>query len=312
MSSTITALFDTRVDADAAKERLEKARVDVDHIHIHDKTSPGYSDAGYSTHQNRGMWDSIKHAFLPDEDRHTYEEGVRRGGVLLTADVDDDRADEAVKVLEDAKTVDIDDRSGEWRSSGWDYPAVGAAAGMGAMGGDALRDTNRERETGSEREEVIPVVEEQLVVGKRDVNRGGVRVRSYVTETPVHEQIRLRNERVNVERRAVDQPLSAADGDAFRERTIDMTATGEEAVVGKTSRVVEEVVVSKSAEEHVEEIDDTVRRTDVEVDRDAGEETRGSTLGSGRTDKRLLRIEPAQGDAVQARLSGHNPTIRRR
>ena len=106
-----------------------------------------------------------------------------------------------------------------------------------------------------------------------------------MTETPVHEQIRLRNERVNVERRSVDQPLSAADTDAFRERTVDMTATGEEAVVGKTARVVEEVVVSKTAEEHVEEVDDTVRRTDVEVDRDTDVETRGSTFRD--TDKRI-------------------------
>lgn len=280
MSSTITALFDNRADAEAAKERLKAARVDVDHIHIHDKTSPGYNASGYSTHQERGMWDSIKHAFLPDEDRHTYEEGVRRGGVLLTADVEDARVDEAVKVLEDANSVDIDDRSSEWRSSGWDYPAAGAgAAGLGALGGEKTLETDRSRNVGAEREEVVPIVEEQLVVGKRDVDRGGVRVRSYVTETPVHEQIRLRNEQVHVERRAVDQPLSAADGDAFRERTIDMTATGEEAVVGKTARVVEEVVVSKTAEEHVEEIEDTVRRTDVEIDRDADK--------LGRTDKRI-------------------------
>jgi len=106
---------------------------------------------------------------------------------------------------------------------------------------------------GSRDEEVIPVVEEQLVVGKREVDRGGVRVRSYVTETPVHEQIRLRNERVNVERRPVDREVAAGD-DAFRERTIDMTATGEEAVVGKTSHVVEEIVVSKTADERVEQI----------------------------------------------------------
>ena len=123
------------------------------------------------------------------------------------------------------------------------------------------------------------------MVGKRDVNRGGVRVRSYVSEVPVHEQVRLRNERVNVERRAVDQPLSAAEGDAFRERTIDMTATGEEAVVGKNARVVEEVVVSKTAEEHVETIDDTVRKTEVDIDRDTDIDTRGTSFGS--TDKRI-------------------------
>jgi uncharacterized protein (TIGR02271 family) len=289
MSSTITAMFDSRSDAEAAKARLESANVDADHVHIHDKTSSGHREQGYSTHEDRGVWDSIKNAFLPDEDRHTYEEGLRRGGVLLTADVDDDRVDEAVRVLEGAGSIDIDDRSSQWRSSGWDYSApatgagVGTGAALGALGANAPTTGvgSTEHVGSSEREEVIPVVEEQLVFGKRDVNRGGVRVRSYVTETPVHEQIRLRNERVNVERRTVDLPLSAADGDAFRERSIDMTATGEEAVVGKNARVVEEVVVSKTAEEHVENIDDTVRKTDVEVDRDSDVDTStGSTFGT--------------------------------
>jgi uncharacterized protein (TIGR02271 family) len=282
MTSTITALFDTRSDAETAKERLKTARVDVDHVHIHDKASAGYKDSGYSTHDDRSIWDSIKHAFLPDEDRHTYEEGVRRGGVLLTADVDDSNVDDAVAVLEQANTIDIDDRSNEWRSNGWDYPAAGAAIGGGAASNSA--GTAAPVAGTSQREEVIPVVEEELVVGKRDVDRGGVRVRSYVTETPVHEQIRLRNERINVERRPVDLPLSAADGDAFRERSIDMVATGAEAVVGKTARVVEEVVVSKTADEHVEEVDDTVRRTEVEVDRDTDLDPKRSTLGLG--DKR--------------------------
>ena len=288
MSSTITAMFDSRADAEAAKERLKASNVDADHIHVHDKSSVGYKESGYSTHQDRGIWDSIKNAFLPDEDRHTYEEGVRRGGAVLTADVDDDHVDRAVKVLEEAGSIDVDDRASQWRSSGWDYPATGAAASGAALGGFGDRGTTdrdlTDRSAGAE--EVIPVVEEQLVVGKRDVSRGGVRVRSYVTETPVHEQIRLRNERINVERRSGDQPLSAADGDAFRERTIDMTATGEEAVVGKTARVVEEVVVSKSAEEHVENVSDTVRRTDVEVDRDTeADTTTGSAFGS--SDKRI-------------------------
>ena len=289
MSSTITAMFDTRADADAAKERLKAADVDADHIQVHDKSSAGHKEQGYSTHEDHGIWASVKNAFLPDEDRHTYEEGVRRGGAVLTADVEDDDVAGAVKVLEEAGSVDVDDRASQWRQSGWDYPSgIPAAtdAGATAFGGFGDRDTTDDAATrdltdqAGAQEEVIPVIEEQLVVGKRDVSRGGVHVRSYVTETPVHEQVRLRNERVDVERRPVDRALSGAD-DAFRERTIDMTATGEEAVVGKTQRVVEEVVVSKSSDSHVEQIDDTVRRTDVEVDRDEGTATGfGSTSGT--------------------------------
>jgi uncharacterized protein (TIGR02271 family) len=293
MTRTVTALFDQRSDAEAAEARLKAANVDASHIHIHDQSSSGIHATGHSTSSAPGMWASVKNAFLPDEDRHTYEEGVRRGGFLLTADVDEEHVDGVVRVLEEANTVDIDDRAGQWRSSGWDYApeaAVGTASGFGGdpkagYGGDtSYSSTATNAGTNIENEQSIPIVEEQLVVGKREVGRGGARVRSYVTEVPVHEQIRLREENINVQRHAVDRPLTDAD-DAFRERTIDVTATGEEAVVGKTARVVEEVVVSKTAGERVEEIDDTVRRTEVEIDRDTDVGTKGSTLGT--TDKRI-------------------------
>ena len=266
MTRTITALFDQRADAEAAENRLKAANVEAGHISIHDKTSSGFHATGRSTTEDPGVWASIKNAFVPDEDRHTYEEGVRRGGFLLTADVNDDNVDAAVKVLEESDSINVDDRSQEWRSSGWDH-APEAAAATGATSG-ALFGSDRTGST-AEGEQSIPIVEESLVVGKREVDRGGARVRSYVTETPVHEQVRLRDEKINVQRRAVDRPLTDAD-DAFRERTIDVTATGEEAVVGKTARVVEEVVVSKTAGERVEDINDTVRRTEVEIDEGKG------------------------------------------
>ena len=274
MSRTITALFDQRSDAEAAKNRLEQSEVHAGHVSIHDKTSSGYSDQNYSTTREPGFWGSVKNAFLPDEDRHAYEEGVRRGGFLLTADVNEDQVDNAVRVLEDSNSIDIDDRSRQWREQGWAYGAAGAGAADRGRTDLAATDYATAGTTGDE--QVIPVAEEELVVGKREVNRGGARVRSYVTETPVPEQLRLREERINVERRPVDRALTDAD-DAFRERTINVSATGEEAVVGKTARVVEEVVVSKTADTRVEEIDDTVRRTEVEVDRDAGVDTRGTS-----------------------------------
>ncbi|WP_267382448.1 MULTISPECIES: YsnF/AvaK domain-containing protein [unclassified Sphingomonas] len=267
MTRTITALFDKRADAEAAEARLKASNVDAGHICIHDQSTQGYSADKHSTHTDMGMWASVKNALLPDEDRHTYEEGVRRGGFLLTADVGEEHIDDAVKVLEEADTVDIDERSNQWRQSGWDYaPGAAPTVGAAAYGTTAAP---MKTETNAAGEEVVPIIEEQLVVGKREVDRGGARVRSYVTETAVHEQVRLRDEKINVQRRAVDRPMTDAD-DAFRERTIDMTATGEEAVVGKTARVVEEVVISKTAGEHVEEINDTVRRTDVEIDEDKG------------------------------------------
>jgi uncharacterized protein (TIGR02271 family) len=112
----------------------------------------------------------------------------------------------------------------------------------------------------------IPVVQEDLKIGKREVQRGGVRVFSRIIETPVNESVNLREEHVNVERRPVDQPISAADVGAFKEQSIEMRETAEEAVVQKSARVVEEVLVNKEVTQRQEQINDTVRRTDVQVE----------------------------------------------
>ncbi len=129
-------------------------------------------------------------------------------------------------------------------------------------------------------ETTIPVVEEQLEVGKREVERGGVRVESRVEEVPVEEQVTLREEHVRVERRPVDRPVEAADA-AFKEGTLEVTERAEQAVVGKQARVVEEVVVGKEVAEHTETVRDTVRRTDVNV-----EEVEGDTRARGAKGKR--------------------------
>ena len=126
------------------------------------------------------------------------------------------------------------------------------------------------RTAGRGQEEVIPVYDEQLRVGKREVDRGSVRVRSYVVETPVQEQVTLHDERVTVERRPVDRLATTADvgAGAFRERTIEVTGTAEEAVVAKETRVKEEIVVRKEEKERTQTVSDTVRHTEVEVEDD--------------------------------------------
>jgi uncharacterized protein (TIGR02271 family) len=113
----------------------------------------------------------------------------------------------------------------------------------------------------------IPVVEEELKVGKRVVQETeGVRVQRHVTEKPVEESVRLREEQVHVERRPVDRPLSGAEAEAFKEGMVEVRTTREEPVVSKQARVVEEVVINKEAREHTERVRDTVRRTEVEVE----------------------------------------------
>ncbi len=54
---------------------------------------------------------------------------------------------------------------------------------------------------------LVPVVQEELQVGKREVERGGMRIYSRVTERPIEETVRLHEEEVSVARRPVNRPL---------------------------------------------------------------------------------------------------------
>jgi uncharacterized protein (TIGR02271 family) len=132
-----------------------------------------------------------------------------------------------------------------------------------AQAQEAFRAMQEHGVRGAEGEVKIPVIEEQLRVGKREVPSGGVRVGTYVVTTPVEEPVTLREERVDVQRRPANRP---ADASAFQEKTFEVTAMAEEPVVAKEARVVEEVVVKKDVTQEKRTIRDRVRKTDVRVE----------------------------------------------
>jgi uncharacterized protein (TIGR02271 family) len=275
-------MFDSRSQAEAARERLTQSRIDADDVRIVDQSASGQSGSpsGSDSGEGQGLWSAIKSAFIPPEDSHTYEEGMRRGGYLLCARVDEDCADEAIRILDESDSVDLEERENSWRSEGWSpYQATGGTAGF-----QQNQQSQQSQQSGrTVAEEHIPIVEEELRVGKREVERGGARVRSYVTETPVSEQVNLREEHVSVERRPVEGDSARSglqSGDMFQDREISMTETAEEAVVDKEARVREELVVRKTAEEHVETVQDNVRHTEVEVDEGVRETAGRSAFGS--------------------------------
>ena len=120
----------------------------------------------------------------------------------------------------------------------------------------------------------LKVVEERLNVGKREVEGGAVRVRSYVREEPVSADVDLRAQRVYVERRPVDRAVNPGDVQ-FGDRTLEAREYREEPVVSKEARVVEEIGLRKETEVDHQSIQDTVRRTEVEIeDERTGERTR--------------------------------------
>lgn len=237
---TVIGLFDSRREAKRTSDDLRKIGASNISMVSQDGTGSGplaaYLDRGSAGDDTSGILRALVGMGLSESEAERYVSGVRSGYTLETATVEDDLADEALAIMNQH---------------------VIAQGNGSPRGGEAGREAAGET--------VLPVIVEELRVGKREVGAGGVRVTETVEEIPLEEQVTLREERVDVERRAVDRPVSAAD-DAFRDRTFEVTATSEEAVVEKDARVVEEVVVRKGETSRTETIRDTVRKTDVNIE----------------------------------------------
>ncbi len=323
----ITAFFDDRSAADRAMRALSEAGIPTSDVRLVEG-----QNTGEAAQDNRSFFEMLGDLFMPDDDRSTYAEGLRRGGYMISVTTSGTHSETVLDILDDEGSVDMDDRARSWEAEGWSgqgsgggmssgtgamgsmgsMSGAGMGAGMGAglgmgattdsdtMSGDLTgvsaerRDTDYDDSVGgsgsilggelasgatgsddsglfgsrhdrtTSQDASIPVVAEQLRVGKRDVANGRVRVRSYVVEEPVDVDVSLRSEHVEVHRTPVDRAVSAED--AFRDRTIEAEETSQEAVIAKDARVVEEISVEKTAEEHTETISDTVRRTEVEID----------------------------------------------
>ncbi|HVF86039.1 MAG TPA: YsnF/AvaK domain-containing protein [Pyrinomonadaceae bacterium] len=230
MKSTVINVFESGVVEKVIAE-LEKEGFARKDINVLGKGTNAKSLTGNLTSES-----------VPDEETKRYIEAVSAGKTLIYVKADDAQAQRVVAIME--------------RYSG----GQSAPTEKGAAKGRAAETSQNEGEV------ALPVIEEQLQVGKREVERGGVRIYSRVTESPVEETVTLREETVHVERRPVNREVSQADMATLREGEFDVRTTGEEAVVAKQARVVEEVVVTKDVTERDQTVRDTVRRTDVDVE----------------------------------------------
>ena len=271
-----TAYFETRAAADAAVSDLVAAGFPREQISV---AGTGASGATGTT-DNRSFWEELKDLFLPAEDRYAYAEGLRRGGFVVSVRTEETEYERVLEILDRDGAVDLDKKEASWRGEGWtgysdEEAAASAPAGidsqtnLSAMSSSETAAAPRRAAATAGTEEVIPVYEEQLRVGKRDVSHGRVRIRSYVVETPVNEQVRLRSESVQVERKPVDRPVAAEDA-LFQDRVIEAEERAEEAVVAKDARVKEELTLRKTTDDRTQDISDTVRHTEVEIEDERG------------------------------------------
>ncbi len=198
-----------------------------------------------------------------------YVSGVKHGETLESLTVDDKDSDRVLAVMRrrSANPAPAEEQAAPLAGAGATAKigaaAAGASAGLSAEAGVKKKANGHVELDDREEERVIPIVREEMRVGRRTVERGGVRVSSHVVERPVSEQVRLRETHVDIERRAVDRPLRG-DEKAFVDDTIEMVEMADEPVVSKQARVIEEVVVRKHVEDRTATISDQVRSTEIE------------------------------------------------
>jgi uncharacterized protein (TIGR02271 family) len=113
---------------------------------------------------------------------------------------------------------------------------------------------------------IIPLVDEELEITKRQVDAGGVRIQTRTVTKEIHRDIPLREEKVTVERRRVDEPLSMADAEIqLHDRAVEVKATSERPLVTKRTHAVEEIVIKKERTERTEQVQDSLRHTEAEL-----------------------------------------------
>ncbi len=246
MASLVVGLFEQRSDAEAALNDLVRSNFDRSHIDVKEQYTENSQNS--LAHLRR----ELEGEGVPEGDAKLYEDGVRAGDTLEVAHVNDDRADEARDIMNRHGALDIHDAFTQRGNVAAVVPPL------------PISSTTQNRSTDGEI--VVPIVEEELTVGKRQIQRGGARVHTRMTERPVDASVTLREESVTVERHAVNRPVSGNEAAFGQAADVVVTTTEEVPVVSKEARVVEEVVVGKTETERTETVRDTVRRTDVEVE----------------------------------------------
>ena len=246
-------LFHHRDHAAAALRDLEAAGVPRA-----DTTVIANGASTYGAGYDYNAAEDLTNFGVPARDLKHLQDAVRDGGVVLIVEGVMDLA-KTVEGIFGKHSADKIDETNVPATGGYndDYEAAPLAASSLATG--TAVDRGATATSG-----VIPVIEEDLLVGKREVETGAVRVYSRMVETPVSESVTLHEERVVVERTPVNRPLTEADLQSGH--VIEAVGTAQEAVVGKVGRVVEEVRVGTVGSDRTETINDSVRHTEVEVE----------------------------------------------
>jgi uncharacterized protein (TIGR02271 family) len=274
---TIVAVYDRRSEADAAVRDLMAASVPSQAISRHENGAETTTET--VAPREEGFWARL-FGSQPDHDTSVYDRSIENGSSVVTVRVSSDQVDHISSILETHNPIDIEERSAQYTAS---RAATTSTISPGSLGTPSTIGTPVTAATASETG-AMQLAEETLAVGKRAVGGATTRVRRFVVETPVQEQVSLRDESVTLERRPVTDSRPVGTGE-FTDKVLEMTEMSEQAVVSKTARVVEEVNLRKDVSDRVETVKDTLRRDEVEIEKVPGETTPAGTTAPASSPK---------------------------
>lgn len=286
----VIGIFDSMDEARQAREQLVAEGVPADAVRLGpDEGEDALATRSSGAAEEGGFFAWLRSLFTDDDERRyadSTSEAVRRGSCVLAVEAaSETEAEQVENIMQAHGAVDVDQREERWRAEGWTGYDETAPRLAGA-------DLERERQLNAEQH--VPVVREELRVGKREVVRGGVRVVTRILDRPVEEQVTLREEHARVERRAVDRPATEEELRGLKEGTIEVTERVEEPVIGKSTRVVEEIEVGKEVGTRTETVRDTVRETKVEVEQMAAGTRAAGTVQPGSATPPAVPDTPAK------------------
>ena len=277
---SLVAVYELHALAERARDRLMQLGIPATDIRL----SADSVERGVESEHRGGFWDWLFGEDIPEHDRSWYDTNLRGGRTAVSVLVRDQaERGRVAEVLEEFDPIDFDQRAAvptaETGIAGRVGPMAGSEMAEGAMSPGVIPQPPLAGATppagavgavSSERDQVIPVVKEELDVGKRASERR-YRIRTYVVERPVEESVTLRDERVIIEHRPVTGERAVGGAELPQEREYEVIERHEEPVVAKQARRVEDVVVRKEADERTEVVRDTVRETRVDVDKEGTE-----------------------------------------
>jgi uncharacterized protein (TIGR02271 family) len=284
---TIVGLYPTRALAQDVQSKLQSAGIPASNINLSADPEAAGLETAHEPHHEGGFWDWLFGSDVSAEERERYSGHLRGGNVAVSVRSRSEAEHERViSLMEQFDPIDID--SDETTTpvpqtsiagdlTGASQPVTGSSAFAAAERRAGIGSAHA---TATDGDQVVPIAKEELEVGKRQVEQRH-RIRTHVIERPVEQEVTLRDETISVERRPATQASVGAD--AFKEREFEVVERDEEAVVSKQARVKEEVVIHKDVKEHVETVRDTVRETQVDIDRD----------GAGGVDRAAAGSKPA-------------------